>query len=62
MVSCLDLSAVFQNTFLFNETKVLLHMNLSGIINWNTFSVGPSVIIENAKKVLLHCEMVQLNQ
>ncbi len=32
----------------------LLQIDLSGIINYNTFSAVPSVINENAKNVLFH--------
>jgi hypothetical protein len=33
----------------------LLQIDLSGIINYNTFSVVPSIINENAKNALFHC-------
>jgi hypothetical protein len=46
--SCSNLSGVFKDTFLFNETKVF-------VVNWlqcyklNTFLVAPSTISENVK-------------
>jgi hypothetical protein len=36
------------------KPKLLLEIDLSGIINCNTFSVVPSIIDKNAKNVLFH--------
>ncbi len=45
------MSVVFKNyIFCSMKPKFLLEIDLSGIINCNTFSVVPSIIDKNAKK------------
>jgi hypothetical protein len=47
-------SIVFKNTFLFNGSKVSVFTDFSGILNFKTFSVAPSIINEKIKNVLFH--------
>jgi hypothetical protein len=57
MFACLNLSVVFKNTFFCSmKPRFLLYMNLSGVINYMTFSVVPSIIIENAIKRVVPME------
>jgi hypothetical protein len=46
-----DLSAGVKNTFLYLK-KFLSHIDFNGIKNVGTFSVTPSIINENLKKVV----------
>jgi hypothetical protein len=48
------LSSVHKDIFVQWNQGVLLYIDLSGIINCNTFSVVPSVINENATNELLY--------
>jgi len=43
------------------KPKFLLQIDLGGIINFNTFSVVPSIINENAKNALFYFKNVDLS-
>jgi hypothetical protein len=46
--------------FLLIKTKVLSQIDLSGISNYNTFSVVPSTVHDKAKNVLFHWQRLLL--
>ncbi len=62
MLFYFNLSPIFKIIhFLFIKTKVFVIKNFSYILNFNTFSVAPSIISDAVKKLLLNAVKFEKN-